>query len=84
MLQNLKSAYRLTEAPRLRYLRAVELMKATGGIELKVSRTTFQIVDPAVAANLPVGCCHLHVDDSHIFGDMRNPVYLEALEQINQ
>eukprot|EP00972_Heterocapsa_arctica_P019750 2912028-Heterocapsa_arctica.AAC.1 len=57
-------------------------MKAAGWIELKVSRGAFQVIDPAT--NLPVGCCCLHVDDGLIFGDMTNPIYLEALEQINQ
>eukprot|EP00972_Heterocapsa_arctica_P036238 5331903-Heterocapsa_arctica.AAC.1 len=59
-------------------------MRTASGIELKMGRTTFQIIDLAVAANLPVeGCCP-NMDDIHLFGDMRNPVYLEALEQINQ
>eukprot|EP00972_Heterocapsa_arctica_P052637 7746292-Heterocapsa_arctica.AAC.1 len=59
-------------------------MRIAGGIELKVGRTTFQIIDPVVAANLPVGGCCLKMDDIHIFGEMRNPIYLEALEQIDR
>lgn len=61
-----KSAYGLSEAPRLWYLRAVELLTAVGMTEVPFCRSTF------VAKNQRgdvFAICALHVDDGFLVGN---------------
>jgi hypothetical protein len=67
-LQILKSAYGLTEAPRLWYLRARELMLECGFVELACCKATFVLLSPATG--LVAAICCLHVDDGFLVGGM--------------
>ena len=81
LLEILKGAYGLAEAPRLWYLRARELLAQCGFEELRVCRSVFCLRD----ANKQLsGIVTLHVDDGLIFGDPNNKTYREARKKINE
>jgi hypothetical protein len=81
LLEILKGAYGLAEAPRLWYLRARELLAKCGFEELRVCRSVFCLRN---ASKELCGIVTLHVDDGLIFGDMSNKTYRDARTKINQ
>ena len=66
LLQVLKSIYGLTEAPRLWYLMAREVFEKAGYKELRMSKSTFVLIDEA---GLSQSICNLHVDDGFLVGN---------------
>lgn len=80
LLEHLKGAYGLTEAPRLWYLRARELLLSLGWEELKCARAIFVLRN--VAKRL-VGLLSLHVDDGLCFGDKQNELFLKVSSQLD-
>eukprot|EP00971_Amphidinium_carterae_P165906 3288565-Amphidinium_carterae.1 len=78
----LKSAYGLTEAPRLWYLRARELLVGLGWRELAEVKATFTYVfdnEEKTAAILT-----LHVDDGLVVGDFSDKRVRKLKDQIDQ
>ena len=66
LMRLVKSAYGLSEAPRLWYLRAVDLLTKIGMVEIPFCRSTF------IAKNAKgevFAICALHVDDGFLVGD---------------
>ena len=80
LLQVLKSAYGLTEAPRLWYLKAVKDLESTALKELPIARSTFVAADGGVSWAI---LC-LHVDDGLLLGNPKDPRYVKLRSQINQ
>ena len=68
IMEALKGAYGLAEAPRLWYLRARKLLEQAGFKELAVARAVFRLVSPEGKL---AGLCTLHVDDGLLYGDPR-------------
>ena len=62
LLKLIKGVYGLKEAPRLWYLRAVELIRESGWTELESSKATFVCRDPKTGEL--TGMLVLHVDDA--------------------
>jgi hypothetical protein len=81
-MQVLKSAYGLTEAPRLWYLRMKADMEACGFTKLKCCRAVFILLDPKKKTTCSV-CC-MHVDDGLIYGDRSSPVFQAARMKLSQ
>jgi hypothetical protein len=80
LMKVLKGAYGLTEAPRLWYLRARELLTdEIGFIELCCARAVFILQDKGET----VAMLTLHVDDGMLAGDSSNRVYQKAVKDIN-
>jgi hypothetical protein len=79
LLKILKGAYGLTEAPRLWYVRARELMIEIGFAELCCARAVFVLRDKEET----VAMLTLHVDDGLLAGDEGNQRYLRAVKEIN-
>ena len=79
LLRVLKSAYGLTEAPRLWYLRAVELIHKTALREIPAARATF--VASENGESYAILC--LHVDDGLLLGHPKDPRYLKLKEELN-
>ncbi len=71
----------MTEAPRLWYLRAREVLEHSGFAELKCARAVFTLKDPEgqLCAMLT-----LHLDDGMLFGDVTNQTFLEARKEIDK
>ena len=80
LLQILKSAYGLTEAPRLWYLKASRTLEQTPLQEMKAARATFVAAENGVSWALLA----LHVDDGLLMGALDDPRVLKLREQINQ
>ncbi len=80
LLQILKSAYGLAEAPRLWYLRAAQMLEDSGLTELPFSRSTF-VRGTDVGTDV---VCALHVDDGILAGDPKSAVFKAVFEKINQ
>ena len=80
LLQILKSAYGLTEAPRLWYLKASRTLEQTPLREMKAARATFVAAEGGVSWALLA----LHVDDGLLMGAKDDPRVLKLKEQINQ
>lgn len=78
LLRVVKWAYGLSEAPRLWYLRAVELQKV-GMIEIPFCRSTFIAVDQGAC----YAFCGLHVDDGFLCGDPKNPKFEQLRKAID-
>lgn len=78
LLRVVKWAYGLSEAPRLWYLRAVELQKV-GMIEIPFCRSTFIAVDQGAC----YAFCGLHVDDGFVCGDPKNPKFEQLRKAID-
>ena len=80
LMQILKSAYGLTEAPRLWYLRAVEQIHKTELRELEMAKATF--VAPDDKEVWAILC--LHVDDGLLMGRPDDPRFLNLKAQLDQ
>ena len=80
LLQVLKSAYGLTEAPRLWYLKAVKDLESTALKELPIARSTFVAADKGVSWAI---LC-LHLDDGLLLGNPKDPRYVKLRDQINK
>jgi hypothetical protein len=81
VLELLKGAYGLAEAPRLWYLRARELLLKCGFQELRICRSVFALRDKDEKLR---GIITLHVDDGLIFGDPKERTYKDARRKINE
>ena len=79
LLQVMKSAYGLTEAPRLWYLKVVKELETTPLKELSVARSTFVASEKGKVWAI---LC-LHVDDGLLTGRADDPRYIELKEEIN-
>ena len=81
LMQVLKGAYGLTEAPRLWYLRARQILVDTiGFIELMCARAVFMFrQDEKLIALLT-----LHVDDGMMFGNQSNSIYVALKKKVNK
>ena len=80
LMQVLKSAYGLTESPRLWYLEAKDGMSSTGLKELAASRSVFV----AAEKGKTWAACALHVDDGLLVGDDNDKRFVELRAKINQ
>ena len=80
LMRIVKSAYGLSEAPRLWYLRAVELLQQAGMVEIPFCRSTFIAKDKKGKV---YALCALHVDDGFYVGDSKNPEFLTLKEKID-
>ena len=76
----LKSAYGLTEALRLWYLKAVKEIEATPLKEMPMARSTF--VASSNGTSRAILC--LHVDDGLLFGDPKDRRYIDLKAEINR
>ena len=79
VLQILKSAYGLAEAPRLWYLRAAALLEECSLVEVPFSRATFLRSEGGVTKV----ACALHVDDGILAGDPKSPEFVDVMKKIN-
>lgn len=79
-MQVLKSAYGLTESPRLWYLEAKDGMKEVDMDELAASRSTFIATENGTTWAI----CSLHVDDGLLVGCESDPRFIQLRERINQ
>ena len=79
--QILKSAYGLTESPRLWYLEARDRLKQTPLRELDISKSTFVAGGGDGKPTWAVLC--LHVDDGLLLGSNRDPRFQELRRQID-
>ena len=80
LMQVLKSAYGLTESPRLWYLRAKEVLEGTGLKELAASRSTFVASENGASYAM----CALHVDDGLLAGREDDPRFHRIKEAITE
>ena len=81
LLRIVKGAYGLAEAPRLWYLRAVELLEKMGMEELSFSRSTFVLKSKAGKV---VAVCCMHVDDGFLAGEEGSEEYKALLNNIDK
>ena len=81
IMEVVKGAYGLAEAPRLWYLRAPKLLEQAGFKELAVSRAVFRLIRPDGKL---AGLCTLHVDDGLLYGDPKRRAFKAALAQVNR
>lgn len=79
LLRVFKSAYGLSEAPRLWYLRAAQLLEECGLVELPYARATFV----QTSGGETKAVCTLHVDDGMLAGDPNSPTFKKLLKDIN-
>ena len=79
-MQVLKSAYGLTESPRLWYLEAKDGMDEVELKELAASRSVFLASDKGKTWAI----CALHVDDGLLVGDDKDERFVKLREKINQ
>ena len=80
LMRVVKSAYGLAEAPRLWYLRAVELLQQVGMEEIPFCRSTFVAQDDSGV----FAFCGLHVDDGFLVGDPQKPQFAALKSRIDQ
>ena len=80
LLQILKSAYGLTESPRLWYLEALDRMKKTDLQELEICKSCF-VASGQDGRSYAILC--LHVDDGLLLGDLSDRRVQRLKEQIN-
>ena len=80
LLRILKSAYGLTEAPRLWYLRAVQLISQTPLKELPIAKATFAASEGGISWAI---LC-LHVDDGLLLGDPNDSRFVKLKAQLNK
>jgi hypothetical protein len=80
LLQVLKGAYGLTEAPRLWYLRARELLLEIGFVELCCARAVFILREQEET----IAMLTLHVDDGLLAGDRSHKKYQKVYKAINE
>ena len=81
LLWLLKGAYGLTEAPRLWYLRARQILSEIGFVELRCARAVFVLRDETERL---VAMLTLHVDDGMLFGNGKSPVFEKARKMIDK
>jgi hypothetical protein len=81
LLRVLKSIYGLTEAPRLWYLMAREVFEKCGYKELKMSKSTFVLVDEY---GLTQSICNLHVDDGFLVGSPTSDAFKDAFSKLRE
>ena len=74
LLRILKGAYGLSEAPRLWYLRARQLLHDCGFVELRCARAVFTLR----CNGRLVAVLTLHVDDGMLFGHEKHPAFKKA------
>ena len=79
LMRVVKSAYGLSEAPRLWYLHAVELLNKCGMIEIPFCRSTFIAKDGEEV----FAFCGLHVDDGLLIGNPQNPKFDQLRQAID-
>ena len=79
LMQVLKSAYGLTESPRLWYLEARETLEASALEELAASRSTFVASEKGTSYAL----CALHVDDGLLAGDEKDERFQAVKKGVN-
>ena len=80
LMQVLKSAYGLTESPRLWYLEAKEGLNEVGLKELKASRSTFIASENGKSWAM----CSLHVDDGLLIGLDSDSRFVALRDRINK
>ena len=80
LLRVLKGAYGLTEAPRLWYLRARQLLNDCGFVELRCARAVFTLR----CKERLIAVLTLHVDDGMLFGHEKHPAFKKAKMLINE
>ena len=80
LMRVLKCAYGLTEAPRLWYLRAKQLLESIGFVELTCAKAVFTLRS---GTGKLVTILVLHVDDALIFRDRSDPMSKKAREQMD-
>ena len=80
LLRLLKGAYGLTEAPRLWYLRARQILTKLGFEEIRCARAAFVFRK----AGRLIALLTLHVDDGMLFGNPVDKEYMKMREAINQ
>ena len=81
LMRIVKGAYGLSEAPRLWYLRAVELLEKANMIEIPFCRATFLAKD---GKGQVYALCALHVDDGFFVGDPKSKDFWELKKKIDQ
>ena len=81
LMQVLKCAYGLTEAPRLWYLRAKQLLESIGFVEMLCAKAVFTLRN---AAGKLITILVLHVDDALIFRDRTDPTSRRARQQLDK
>eukprot|EP00435_Cladocopium_sp_Y103_P057834 s201_g20.t1 len=82
LLRILKSAYGLTESPRLWYLEALDRIKTTDLRELEMSRSTF-VAGGGTSGSATYAILCLHVDDGLLLGDLRDKRVQNLKKQID-
>ena len=80
ILQVLKGAYGLTEAPRLWYLRARELLVSIGVVELAMARAVFALR----RGKKVIAFLTLHVDDGLLMGKKGSADFEAVVKAINE
>ena len=80
LMQVLKSAYGLTESPRLWYLEASEGLNEVGLKELAASRSVFMAAEKGETWAL----CALHVDDGLLVGSDQDQRFVELRKKIDK
>ena len=80
LIQILKGAYGLTEAPGLWYLQAKKLLEEIGFVELQPARATFVYGTKGALKALLT----LHVDDGLLLGDLKDRAYIALKAQLNK
>ena len=81
LMRIVKGAYGLSEAPRLWYLRAVELLEKANMIEIPFCRATFLAKDEKGEV---FALCALHVDDGFFVGNPKSKSFWKLKEKIDQ
>ena len=82
LLRILKSAYGLTESPRLWYLEALDRIKKTELQELEMSRSTF-VAGGGNSGSATYAILCLHVDDGLLLGDLQDKRVQNLKRQID-
>lgn len=80
LLRVVKGAYGLAEAPRLWYLRAVELLEKAGMQELAFARSTFILKNEK--QGVAAVCC-MHVDDGLLIGDENSKEFKDLMSKVD-
>ena len=84
LLKILKGAYGLTEAPRLWYLKAKNLLEGIGAVAMKIARAVFAFREKEKEG--PAGLTailSLYVDDGLLFGDPKGPRFVNVKRKVD-
>ena len=89
LLKLLKGAYGLTEAPRLWYLRAKEILERLGFEEIRCCRAVFVFMDKSKQRQEGhfdhiVAFLTLHMDDGMLFGNRKDKRFMKVLKALNE